>query len=253
MKLLDLTLPTPTQNLACDEALLEWRERKGGEEILRFWESPDYFVVVGYANKMETEVNLAACRAQEIPVLRRCSGGGTVVQGRGCLNYALLLDISRRKELETLGSTNRFVMERNRDAVQKVIAEKAKDDGTGVPPAHSSLIRTGGTPIPPVDFRNVVEIHGVTDLAISKIKFSGNAQRRGKRFVLFHGSFLLDFDLAMIGKLLPMPTKQPQYRENRSHEDFLMNLGVPAAKIKKGMRAVWGADKQLKHFPSMSP
>ena len=37
MKYFDFTLPTPAENLACDEALLEACER-GGDEILRFWE-----------------------------------------------------------------------------------------------------------------------------------------------------------------------------------------------------------------------
>ena len=80
MKLLDLTLASPAENLACDESLLDWCENAAEEEILRFWEPRDYFVVVGYANKLATEVNVAACEARGIPVLRRCSGGGTVSQ-----------------------------------------------------------------------------------------------------------------------------------------------------------------------------
>ncbi|MGH7993387.1 MAG: lipoyl protein ligase domain-containing protein, partial [Limisphaerales bacterium] len=66
MKLLDLTLASPAENLACDEALLNWSEAAGGE-ILRFWEPREYFVVVGYANRVETEVNVAACQAHGIP------------------------------------------------------------------------------------------------------------------------------------------------------------------------------------------
>ena len=38
MKLLDLTLPSPAENLTCDEALLDASEENGREEILRFWE-----------------------------------------------------------------------------------------------------------------------------------------------------------------------------------------------------------------------
>src|ERR1039458_3609667 len=95
MRHLDLTIPSPAENLACDEALLDWCESGTGAECLRFWESPEPFVVVGYANKVETEVNVAACEARKIPILRRCSGGGTVAQGPGCLNYALILPITK--------------------------------------------------------------------------------------------------------------------------------------------------------------
>ena len=49
MTFLDLTLPTPAENLAGDEALLDWFEENGGDGVLRFWEPANYFVVVGYA------------------------------------------------------------------------------------------------------------------------------------------------------------------------------------------------------------
>src|SRR5688572_6131078 len=93
MRWLDLTFPTPAENLACDEALLDLCEAGFADEVLRFWESPTHFVVVGYGNKVDSEVEVAACRADGIPILRRCTGGGTVLQGPGCLNYSLVLRI----------------------------------------------------------------------------------------------------------------------------------------------------------------
>src|SRR5271170_7933280 len=99
MKHFDFTFSTPAENLACDEALLDWCEENQGEEILRFWQSPETFVVVGYANKIATEVNVVNCEAKDIPILRRCTGGGTVLQGRGCLNYALILQIAENSPL----------------------------------------------------------------------------------------------------------------------------------------------------------
>jgi lipoate-protein ligase A len=210
MQYLDLTLPTCAQNVACDEALLQKKERDGGDEILRVWESPDYCVVIGYSTDETMEVNVSACRALNVPVLRRCSGGGAVVLGRGCLNYALILEIARHPEIGTLGGANRFVMQRNRDAVQSLVKE-------------------------------AVEIHGATDLVIGGRKFSGNSQRRGRRYVLFHGSLLLHFDLSLIAKLLPMPSKQPGYRRNRPHLEFLMNLGIDAEHLKMALRQTWNA------------
>ena len=91
MKCLDLTLRTPAENLACDEGLLDFCEGGCGHEILRFWEPQTHFVVLGHANRVATEVDREACERLGIPVLRRCSGGGTVLQGPGCLNYSLIL------------------------------------------------------------------------------------------------------------------------------------------------------------------
>jgi lipoate---protein ligase len=220
---LDLTLPTPAENLAGDEALLEACEADGGEGWLRFWQPQSRFVVIGYGNPAATEVNLAACREHAIPVFRRCSGGGTVLQGPGCLNYSLILEIDSDGPLHSIPSANRFIMERNRKAIEAQL--KFQTPGLQTPDSKSQM----------------VEVRGHTDLAIAGRKFSGNAQRRRKRFLLFHGTFLLAFDLAWVERLLPMPARQPAYRQQRSHGEFLRNLELPAAAVKQALREAWSA------------
>ena len=226
MKLLDLTLPSPAENLAGDEALLDAAEAGDGDEVLRFWESCESFAVVGYANKVAAEVNVAACEARGIPILRRCSGGGTVVQGPGCLNYTLVLRITADGPLHNIGIANQFIMRQNRAAMQ-------------------SLFPRPQTPDP----RPQIAVRGHTDLAIGGRKFSGNSQRRRKHFLLFHGTFLLNFDLSLVSELLPMPSKQPDYRESRPHAGFLINLNVPAKEVKAALRQTWKAEEPLKYPP----
>jgi len=223
MKLLDLTLPSPAKNLACDEALLDWRDENGGEEILRFWESPATFIVVGYANKVATEVNVESCRARQTPIFRRCSGGGTVLQGAGCLNYALILEIKENSPLAGISGANKFIMERNREAIEsKVQSPKSKVQ---------------------------ISISGHTDLTLNGKKISGNSQRRRKNFLLFHGTFLLNFDLTLVSELLRMPSKQPDYRKKRSHGEFLTNLNLSADKVKAALQKIWKANSPLEIPP----
>ena len=223
MRHLDLTLPSPAENLACDEALLDWCESGEGAECLRFWESPEPFVVVGYANKVATEVNVAACEARKIPILRRCSGGGTVVQGPGCLNYSLVLPITKDGPLHSIPVANQFIMRRNRSAIEPEVRSQKSEAR--------------------------VAIRGHTDLAAGELKFSGNSQRRRKHFLLFHGTLLLNFDLALIGDLLRMPSKEPDYRENRKHADFLTNINVSAEKVKAALQKAWDAGSLLTSPP----
>ena len=218
MHLLDLTLPTPAENLACDEVLLDNAEAGHGDEVLRFWESPHPFVVLGYSNHIDTEVNLDACASRRIPVLRRCSGGGTVVQGPGCLNYALVLRITDDGPLANVTSTNTFIMQHHAETLTRLL------------------------------HRNV-EVRGITDLAINDLKFSGNAQRRKRRYLLFHGTFLVGYDLALIEKLLLHPARQPDYRANRSHHAFVTNLPTSVGTIKVILRSHWKASAVMNNIP----
>jgi lipoate-protein ligase A len=217
MNYCDITFPTPEENLACDEALLELCDEGGAGELLRFWESSQYFVVVGYGNKVSGEVHRPFCEFNGIPILRRCTGGGTVLQGPGVLNYSLIL--RAESPLHSIPATNEFILKTHRTAL-------------------ASLLKAP------------VEMQGHTDLAIGGLKFCGNAQRRKKHFLLFHGSFLLHLDIDLVEKALPFPSKEPDYRLGRSHADFLMNLKVPSSLIKDALRKTWSATSSLPNFPA---
>lgn len=238
MKLLDLSLSSPAENLACDEALLNRGEADGGE-VLRFWEVRKHFVVVGYANKVEAEVNRAACAARKIPIFRRCSGGGAVLQGPGCLNYTLILQISAHPSFATISSANKFIMERNCEAVQSAIANHQPPIAVSVC-GHTDLAIAAAAPEP-----------GEGRLFDARRKFSGNSQRRQKHALLFHGTFLLNFDLQLVNEVLRMPSKQPDYRHNRFHSEFLANLNLPADRVKHALATVWNTAGELNDFPKL--
>ena len=91
MVLKDISLDSPEQNILLDEALFVSADKGSGGEILRFWESPTVFIVLGRIGKEHEDIDRAAAQKDKIPILRRTSGGGTVVQGQGCLNYTLIL------------------------------------------------------------------------------------------------------------------------------------------------------------------
>lgn len=200
----------PAELLACEEALFEQAESADHSGFLTFWESTTYFVVLGYGKHFREEVFEEACGDLRIPVLRRSSGGGTVLQGPGCWNFTLVLPIESATELETITGANRFIMQKTRDAIAPLVAGK-------------------------------VELQGHTDLTLDGLKFSGNAQRRKRRCLLFHGAFLLNFDLTLVSKVLRVPRQQPDYRQNRPHESFLTLCKVDPVKIKNALIETWNA------------
>ena len=217
MNFCDLTLASPQENLACDEVLLDLAEIGAIGEVLRVWEPALYFVVLGYANKAAREVNLPFCKHHNIPVLRRCTGGGAVLQGPGCFNYSLILQLDASAPL-SIPATNQFVLDRHALAL-------------------TALLQA------PVEMRLPV------DLAIGGLKICGNAQRRRKQFLLFHGTFLLNLDLSLMQKALPLPSHQPDYRLNRAHADFVMNLKAPADRLKQALQKIWAAKEILPRIP----
>ena len=217
MKYLDLTFADPASNLACDEALLELCEKNEEDGFLRIWEPEHYFVVLGYSNKVASEVNVTACEAKGIPIFRRFSGGGTVLQGPGCLNYSLAVNNERLGIPADLTASYRFVLERH----LKFCAGQSCE---------------------------TVQIQGISDLTLDGRKFSGNAQHR-KRSRLFHGTFLLSFDITLIEKYLAMPSRQPDYRRGRSHEAFLCNLSVAPNDVRQALKQTWEANEPLHEIP----
>jgi lipoate-protein ligase A len=218
VKYLELTFADGEKNLACDEALLDYCESGEADGLLRTWEPTNYFIVLGYSNKMAVEVDLAACKRLAIPVFRRFSGGGTVLQGPGCLNYTLVVSNAL---MGSIPEAYDFVLRRHETCLSELLGME-------------------------------VAVRGGSDLALSDRKISGNAQHRKRHFTLMHGTFLLNLNLSVMEQALPLPSKKPDYRQNRSHSDFLMNLSITAGSLKRGLRDVWNAKEELTDFPHES-
>ncbi|PKO14809.1 lipoate--protein ligase family protein [candidate division BRC1 bacterium HGW-BRC1-1] len=217
MNLFDMTLPRPEENLALDEALLEWLEPQPGGEALRFWESSVPFVVLGAGGRIDEEVHTDRCADDSIPVLRRCSGGGTVMQGPGCLNFTLVLDKDARPEMHGIESTNTAVLGR-----------------------IAAALRTLG---------HEVEMRGTSDLTAGDFKFSGNAQRRKKTHILFHGTILHNFAQDTITRYLREPPRQPDYRDRRAHAAFVRNLALDPEQARHAIAREWDAQPATIDWP----
>jgi lipoate---protein ligase len=217
MHLLDLTLPTLEENLACDEALLLRTEAGNLSEILRFWEWPTAAVVLGAGCRLVEDVREEACLNDGVPIARRSSGGGTVLLRAGCLCYSLVLDCEREPELQAIRSSYCLILRRVAQALHGLLPDIA--------PA------------------------GTSDLAAAGMKFSGNAQQRKRRFLLHHGTLLYDFDLAQVQRYLRHPPRQPEYRRSREHGAFLVNLPATAQDLRNRLPGVWQAGTSATDYP----
>jgi lipoate---protein ligase len=207
------SLSTPEENLAFDEALVETAESISiGEsgtnesafalcsasEVLRVWELKSPCVVLGRASKWNEEVDEVACLRDGVPVLRRASGGASIVAGPGCLMYSVLISYQHRPAWRGLDVAHQQVMSRVCNAVQRTV----------------DIFQLPIT----------ISIQGTCDLTIDGRKLSGNALRCKRNWMLYHGTILYSMPLEWLSLYLREPPRQPVYRQARVHGSFVTNV-----------------------------
>jgi lipoate-protein ligase A len=236
MRRLDLTLSTPAENVALDEALLDWAEAEDPEwEFLRLWEAPQPMVVVGRSTRVDQEVHVDFCRERGIKVVRRSSGGASIVAGPGCLMYAVVLSYKLRPELKDIPNAHSFVLNCNADQLTAAL----RGAGTVLHAGTSDLVVVEASDSPAVaDFS-----------ASSPRKFSGNSLRCRRTHLLYHGTLLYDFDLALVETCLRLPPRQPDYRQSRAHADFVTNLPIARASLIEAIGRAWPTQDKMEDWP----
>lgn len=152
--------------------------------------TPQPSVVLGVSGKAHELVHLAAAAARRVPLIRRFTGGGTVVVDGDTIFTALIMQ-------------------------------------------HQSLPGVEPYPRPVMQYtehlyRTVFGQHGAfrlreNDYCFGDRKFGGNAQAITKDRWVHHTSLLWDFQRERMA-LLRQPSKQPEYRQDRGHLDFIVPL-----------------------------
>ena len=84
-------------------------------------------------------------------------------------------------------------------------------------------------------------MQGTCDLVHAGRKFSGNALRCKRNFMLYHGTILIDMPISEIADCLKMPERQPDYRNQRSHRDFIGLLPTEPQALKNEIAKQWSA------------
>lgn len=162
MKYINYFGTDPATNIAMDAWLLE--NLYADEPVVALWQNAPT-IIVGQNQNTWAEVNLDYVKEQQLPVIRRVTGGGAVYHDLGNLCFTLILPVANS------GSV---------------------DFSTFVKPVVKALHNMG---IP-------AEATGRNDLVIEGKKISGNAQRYQNGYLIHHGTLLFDSDVdAMVHAL----------------------------------------------------
>jgi Lipoate-protein ligase A len=161
MQIIHSTSNSPVFNLAAEEFLFAERQ-----DDLLFLYVNEPSVIIGCNQAIRNEVDLEFCQKNEIPVVRRMSGGGAVFHDSGNLNFCFISN-------KTEGKSSL-----NEDFLRPVVEVLT-------------------------DLRVPVEIGKRKDLWMDgKYKISGTASHVAKNRELHHGTLLYDTNLETLEKTL---------------------------------------------------
>ncbi|XP_051219682.1 uncharacterized protein [Lolium perenne] len=147
-------------------------------------------IVMGVSGKVSELVEIPPVLQDRVPVIRRFSGGGTVIVDQGTVFVTFIC---------------------NKTAV------------AGLQPFPRDIMTWTGQLYGKV-FRGFGEFHlRENDYAFSHRKFGGNAQSITKDRWVHHTSFLWDYDVKNMN-YLKNPQRAPEYRQARNHTDFLCRM-----------------------------
>ena len=179
----------PYFNLAAEEYVL----KEFTDDVFMLWRNQPCIIVGKHQNTL-AEINLDFVKENNIPVVRRISGGGTVFHDLGNLNFTFIKN----------GETGKLV--NFRKFTQPIIEVLAK---LGVE----------------------AKFEGRNDLTIDGRKFSGNAEHVYKNRVLHHGTLLFSAQLTNLSKALkvdPSKFKDKAVKSVRSRvTNISEHLGQP--------------------------
>lgn len=222
MEILFQRASSVAENLAMDDAAARSASATGLRR-LRFWWGGPPAVVIGSSERPEQVVDTDACARLGVEVVKRSTGGGSVLQTAGVLNYSLITPAPASLDPK-IGFRAGF------DLICGILA----------------AFGVAGTPA------------GTSDVAVGDRKISGSAQARRWNALLVHGTLLVDFDYDLAAAVLKHPPREPAYRRGRNHRDFLItlrSLGVRAGRtpmeriVLAAAQRVFGHSKNMHHLP----
>lgn len=159
---------------------------------LKIWIPDSFQVVLGSGNKSDMECNVEACNQYGIPILKRYGGGGTVLLHPQCVivSYGTWV-------------TNPY---NNSEYFNKI---------------NSAIIQSLA-----LDWFELGKLHqaGISDIAFENKKICGTSMFRSRNYLLYQASILVETNIELIEKFLQHPSKEPDYRQGKSHRSFLASL-----------------------------
>lgn len=155
-----------------------------------FWTPDRFCIVLGRSDSPDTALEVENVLNDGISVLKRPSGGHTVVLSGKMVVFSIKADFKKA------GNPKRFFRLVNMRLIEAFIE------------------------------RGVTNIHsrGISDLSIEDRKILGSSMYLKNNSIFYHAVLNINEEVSSISKYLKHPTSEPDYRKGRPHEDFVTSL-----------------------------
>ena len=184
-------------NMALDEALLVMHEAGATLPTLRVYGWCQPTLSLGYAQNAHQEVDLAACHAQGVAVVRRPTGGRAVLHDQE-VTYSVVMPLALEDGPHTITEHYRRIG----------MALAAALQALGLP-VHLARPQVRATPTRAPASPACFAALSRYELSVAGKKMVGSAQKRAQRALLQHGSIPLWMDRQRLFQCLRVP---PEHR-----------------------------------------
>ncbi len=175
------------------------------------WQPEETVIVLGQSNQADTAVNTDISEADGVMIFKRPTGGQTVI-----LTPRTIV-ISVRLLSEKLDNPQVYFKRINKLIIMALANLGVSD----------------------------LNEKGISDITIGEKKILGSSIYRKRNMVFYHAVLNISETPEFIGRYLKHPSKEPDYRIGRKHEDFVTSIhlsGYPieADKILEELRRILG-------------
>ncbi|MDP3451416.1 MAG: hypothetical protein Q8R90_00550 [Bacteroidales bacterium] len=154
------------------------------------WQPDKIYIVLGRANSIEKSVFSEIAQRDGVRILKRDTGGESVVLSPSMLVFSSKITLLKP---EKPGNIFRLINEQLINSFLKI----------GIESLYSK---------------------GISDISVNNKKILGSSMYLKGKVLFYHAVLNINEDVSLISKYLKHPTREPDYREGRAHNEFVTSL-----------------------------
>ena len=156
------------------------------------WTPDNTYVVLGRSNNAIQSLNLEEVSEDKVKVLKRPSGGESVILSPKTIVIGVKI------KLDNALNAHQYFKIINGKIINTLTDFGVKD----------------------------TYMKGISDISINNKKILGSSIYKKKDIVFYHAVLNISESISLITRYLKYPTKEPDYRKGRNHEDFVTSLNL---------------------------